>query len=89
MGKYPKTITYEDLDGNEKSVVVNNEFEQRVLENSIEEQMKAKAELEVASNRFNYEMDALKQAMKGKSKEEQFQEKVNKLKEKKKNSERV
>ena len=30
--KYPKTVTYEDLDGNKKTTVVNSEFEQRVLE---------------------------------------------------------
>ena len=82
MAKYPKTIKYEDLDGNKKSQVVNNEFEQRVLENQIEEQMRLKAELDVESDRFSYEMAALKEVMKGKSKEEQLKEDVENLKEK-------
>ena len=80
MSKYPKTITYEDLDGNKKTTVVKDEFEQRVLENQIEKQMQLKSELDVASEVFNMEMAALKKAMKGKSKEEQAEEKLNKLK---------
>tara|TARA_B110000977_G_scaffold196886_1_gene278200 strand:+ start:100 stop:495 length:396 start_codon:yes stop_codon:yes gene_type:complete len=60
MSKYPKTITYEDLDGNKKTTVVKDEFEQRVLENQIEKQMQLKSELDVASEVFSYRMDALR-----------------------------
>jgi len=61
--KYPKTVTYEDLDGNKKTTVVNSEFEQRVLENQIEKQMQLKTELEVASSVFSNEMELLKRTM--------------------------
>jgi len=81
MSKYPKTIIYEDLDGTKKSIVVKNEFEQRVLENSIEKQMQLKSELDVASDVFSYEMDLLKRTMRI-SKEEQSQENTKKLKHK-------
>ena len=60
MSKYPKTITYEVLDGNKKTTVVKDEFEQRVLENQIEKQMQLKSELDVASEVFSYRMDALR-----------------------------
>ncbi len=81
MSKYPKTIIYEDLDGTKKSIVVKNEFEQRVLENTIEKQMQLKSELDVASDVFSYEMDLLKRRMRI-SKEEQSQENTKKLKHK-------
>ena len=80
MSKYPKTITYEDLDGNKKTTVVKDEFEQRVLENQIEKQMQLKSELDVASEVFSYRMDALRNTFK--SKEEQSEDNIKKIKHK-------